>query len=217
MVSSINTTNIYELWYLWLKTTDPSTWTPLMRDTLVDCAEPFDVWWEERKQYFLPPFEMDALWVIDSEQEFAHHHDPSDPEGELIIALNTGLPASTLLKAVKKLLDERNLTYPVGRPAFDDTMADYFELYRRPDAPTTRALCNMLNVYLEWSKEQEKKNRGERPDPMWKIGQRLGLLEGSESFELERTMTATVSRYLKWAKVLRKNIIKGSKHFPEYK
>ena len=30
-------------------------------------------------------------------------------------------------------------------------------------------------------------------------------------------LTATVSRYLKWARELRKNIIKGSKHFPKYK
>lgn len=217
MVSNVNTENIYELWYLWLKTTEPETWTPLMRETLLDCAEPFDEWWEECKEFFLPAMDTTPLWVIENEHNYADHHDESDLENELIIRLNVGLPANTLLRAVKKLLDERNLTFPVGRPKFDDSAADIFELYRRPDAPTIRALCTMLNVYTEWSKEQEKKDRGERPDPMWKIGKRLGLLEDSQSDEPERTMTATVSRYLKWAKVLRKNIIKGSKHFPKYK
>jgi hypothetical protein len=217
MDEKVNTDNIYELWYLWLKTTNPKTWTPLMRETLIDCEEPFDQWWKECKDYFLPAMETTPLWVIRDEDDYEKHHDESDLENELIIRLNVGLPASTLLKAVKKILDERNMTFPVGRPTFDDSAADIFELYRRPDAPTTRALCTMLSVYQAWTTEQEKKKRGEKPDPMWKIGLRLGLLEGSQSDEPERTMTATVSRYLKWAKTLRKNIVKGSKHFPKYK
>jgi len=226
MTEKVNTENIYELWYLWLDTTDPMTWTPFMQEGLVDCKVPFDEWWEDCKHYFLPACDTTPLWVINNEHDYANHHEEGDPENELIIALNVGLPAKTLLNAVKKLLDERGLTFPVGKPKFDDSAADVFELYKRPDGPTIQVLNKMLNVYNQWCIEQQKKKRGEKYKALWEIGvdQKVNLEQVPQDGDTKKTqgmkrriLTATVSRYLKWSDTLRKNIILGSKHFPKYR
>lgn len=197
--------NVYELWYEWLKTTDSKDWSQLMKDTLVNCDEDFPEWWEECKQFFLPALDLTPLWVIKDENDYQLHHEAGDPEGELIVALNVYAPKLQLIRAFQKLLIEK-LPGKVGRPKHDDSAADVFELCRRPDAPTIRSLNIMLKVYKEWLVN---------PKPLWKIGEKLKLNPSSQSEAPERAMTATVSRYLRWAKTLRKNIIKGQ--FPKYK
>ena len=215
--------NVYELWYEWLKTIDPSQWAESAKDTLVDCEMPFEQWWEECKQYFLPAFDLTPLWVINNEDDYRLFHDSSDPEGELIVAFNVYMPTSAIIKAVRKLLNERDLTHRVGRPTYDDSGADLFSLDRRPDEPTIRTLNTMLRIYKAWISEQKKPKKEQQP--LWAIGiqERVNFAQipaADDSAKIisdkRKVLTATVSRYLKWAKTLRANLM-ASNTFPRYK
>jgi hypothetical protein len=215
--------NIYELWYEWLKTIDPSQWAESAKDTLVDCEMPFAQWWEAHKQFFLPFYDLTSLWVIENEDDYKIFHDSRDTEGELIVAFNTAMPTSAIIKAVRKLLNERDLTHRVGRPAFDDSGADLFELDRRPDEPTIRTLNTMFRIYKAWLSEKEKPKNQQQP--LWAIGvqERVVLsqipAEGDTAKTISdkrKVLTATVSRYLRWAKTLRGNLMDNNT-FPRYK
>jgi len=196
--------DIYELWYEWLKTTDPKDWTQLMRDTLLPLGEKFDEWWEECSHHFLPAIETEAMWKLENAEEAAWYL----KEGYPVIAINDYSPADHVIREVRKMLQSLATARSRGRPAYTDD-GDLFDLHQRPDAPTLQALSKMLAVYKEWK-------AGTRP--MWALGEKLGLNPSSQSEEPKRAMTATVSRYLKWSDTLRKNIVKGHrKQFPKYK
>lgn len=215
MNQKVKTENIYELWYLWLKETEPKDWTPWMQEALQNCEQEFEQWWEDRKQYFLPSLNSEPLWVIENEEDYKVYHEPGEPEGELIVAFNVYMPKQHLIKAFQKLLAER-LPGERGRPAFNDSDAELFELYRRPDGPTIRALNMMLNVYKARKEDKEK--------PMWAIGLECGVNLSAIPTETDtkktvsdkrKNLTAAVSRYLKWSETLRTNLVLGE--FPKYK
>ena len=215
--------NVYELWYEWLKTIHPSQWAESAKDTLVNCEMPFEQWWEAHKQFFLPVYDLTSLWVIEDEEDYKIFHDSRDPEGELIVAFNTGMPTNTIVKAVRKLLNERNLTHRVGRPEFDDSGADLFSLDRRPDEPTIRTLNTMLRIYKAWLSEKEKPKSEQKP--LWAIGiqEKVNLSQIPADGDTAKTisdkrkvLTATVSRYLRWAITLRENLM-ADNTFPRYK
>jgi hypothetical protein len=215
--------NVYELWYEWLKTIDPSQWAESAKDTLVDCEMPFEQWWEECKHYFLPAFDLTSLWVIENEDDYKLFHDSSDPEGELIVAFNVYMPTNAIVRAVRKLLNERSLTHRVGRPRFDDSGADVFSLDRRPDEPTIRTLNTMLRIYKAWLSEREKPKSEQQP--LWAIGiqERVILSQIPAAGDTAKTvsdkrkvLTASVSRYLRWAKTLQRHLMENNT-FPRYK
>lgn len=210
---------IHQLWYEWLKRTEVDDWTDRMKATLINCEEPFEMWWEDRRQYFEPGFEVEPLWVLKTDKDWHDHKDPD----ELIVHVNHYCTMQQITEALQELLRE-TLERKRGRPihATEDQM---FRLARRVDAPTIKSLEIMLLVYdmrrstsLTW----------------WQIGEAINLLPAKAGKALlksrdisgmdsnitqpddphdtavakKASMTKIVHRYHDWAKLVIENVVK---------
>lgn len=212
-----NFEDIHELWYEWLKTTDKKHWTGAtkaddklvwsdrVRDWFGDCSMPFEVWRAEHLENFEDhKKERFCFQVIKDEDGYRRWSDKSDPEGEMVLFVNMRNPKLELMRAFRQLLKDRH-PGSRGKPEHDDWRE--FPLAMRPEKRIIHVLNRMLDVYIL---------RTNTNLTLWEIGEQLNLNPNKKSDEVpKRVLTAIVSRDMKCARTLRKNIVLGK--FPVYK
>lgn len=204
--------DIYELWYSFLKRAydDPDiAVSKQVRTDFGDLSEPFREWWPEHKHLF-ERLDDNPLYVIKDAADYEYWACPDLPELDLVVSFNMYCSKAQLLEAFSNLLDERHLTKR-GRPPKPKKMSEYaVETYQ-----SLTALKRTLDVLDKRDKE-----------PGWKlyeIGENLNLCLSSmpekgdskkDTSDKRRVMSATASRYLRWAKEIKENVAQGV--FPQH-
>ena len=208
--------DIYQLWYEWLWTTDPKDWSEDVRDSFGDCYQPFTDWWPAHKHLFLPAFDPFNIYVVKDEADYRSYVDGSNPD-QLVVLFNLTMPRRSLIRALTDLLKERH-SGERGKPAHDDC-GDVYQLARPANRPTILLLNDMLTAYRRWENEKPRPKQytigfdlklgdgDTTSECKWKKGHKGA--DSPEGFDSKRVMTATVSRYLKWAKIVRANVMIG--------
>ena len=130
---------------------------------------------------------------------------------EVVVMCNLDVPKRTLMLAFEKLLDELH-ERKMGRPAFNNEMSDVFKLDARPD---THALQVRLDVFdkraegLSYVEIADTLNLIDRKTDLWKLDTPKDLAAQ------KAVKQSTVSRYLKEAEALIRNVEAGV--FPKHK
>ncbi|ATA56179.1 hypothetical protein CKY39_25300 [Variovorax boronicumulans] len=208
----------YRLWYEALQRSDRKKWSKRTREYLAfaDGLE-FDQWWEQVKEYFLPPEPFTVVPVDDEHQanewwgEYGY-----DPSVKLLY-VNLYTPSSILIRDFGRLV--RSLAKnKAGRPAIDQTLVD-LPLARPPNVPLIE---KMLRCYDLWLENQRRPHAARRK--LYEIGVLAKISPGyivedvndhtREAAAKRELMSITASRMIKRAKTMIQNVEKGQ--FPVY-
>lgn len=166
----------------------------------------FNAWWKATRALFAGPplvFTLDELKTV---RDFQHY------EGDrtvLLLVVNLFTAKRDLQRGFNEMLRK---TYPRkrGRPAWDDTIAEY-PLAARPNLPF---LETALKVY-------DVKQSAPKDKPLWKIAQEAGVgatyrtdKETDPEGRNRSKLAVMASRYLRRAEEMIENAGKGQ--FPKY-
>lgn len=209
----------YRLWYEALQRSDRKKWSKRTREYLAfaDGLE-FDQWWEQVKEYFLPPEPFTVVPVDDEHQanewwgEYGY-----DPSVKLLY-VNLYTPSSILIRDFGRLV--RSLAKnKAGRPAIDQTLVD-LPLARPPNVPLIE---KMLRCYDFWL-ENQKRSIPKEKRTLYEIGVLAKVSpqyivkdvndHSREAAAKRELMSITTSRMIKRAKAMIQNVEKGQ--FPVY-
>lgn len=201
----------YKLWFEYVRRSIPANWTQEVVDVFGDVwASDFDDWWEVRSKYFLPPEPVPLVVIEDLADYMRWEPGAFDELKEVVVMCNLDVPKRTLMQAFEKLLDELH-ERKMGRPVFND-WGDLFKLDARPD---THALQVRLDVFdaraegLSYVKIADTLNLIDRKTVLWKLDTPKDLAAQ------KAVKQSTVSRYLKEAEALIRNVEAGV--FPKSK
>ena len=197
-------TDMHELWYEWLKTTDEKDWSERVTDWFGDCSIPYAEWRKDHEENFHDnKTERFFFHVIEDVDDYESWSDKSDPESELVVFINMHNPKRELVKAFRQLLKERH-PGKRGKPKIDQWAE--FPLAMYPEPRVIESLKKMLKVY-------RLKQTGLH---LYEIGELLRFTEDRTEFsDKTHSMGALVGRYVTWYKTLQENVAKGI--FPKYK
>lgn len=201
----------YKLWFEYVRRSNPANWTQEVIDVFGDVwASDFDDWWEVRSEYFLPPEPVPLVVIEDLADYMRWEPGAFDELKEVVVMCNLDVPKRTLMQAFEKLLDELH-ERKMGRPSFND-WGDLFKLDARPD---THALQVRLDVFdarlkgLSYVEIADTLNLIDRKTGLWKLDTPKDLAAQ------KAVKQSTVSRYLKEAEALIRNVEAGV--FPKSK
>jgi hypothetical protein len=208
----------YRLWHEALQRSDRKKWSKKTREYLAFAdGLPFEQWWEQVHEYFLPP-EPFTVVPVNGEQEanewWSEYGD--DPSVKLLY-VNLYTPSSVLVRDFGKLV--RALAKnKAGRRPIDQTLVD-FPLARPVNA---RLIEKMLACYDLWLENQQRPLAARRR--LYDIGVLAKVSFGYEVKDVNdrsreavakrELMSITTSRMIKRAKAMIANVEKGQ--FPMY-
>lgn len=208
----------YRLWYEALQRSDRKKWSKRTREYLAfaDGLE-FDRWWEQVKEYFLPPEPFTVVLVDDEHQSNEWWGEYGEDPSVKLLYINLYTPSSILIRDFGRLV--RSLAKnKAGRPKIDQTLVD-LPLARPPNAPLIE---KMLRCYDFWL-ENQKPSIPEEKRTLYEIGV---LAKVSRTHEVNakddhreaaakrELMSTTTSRMIKRAKAMIQNVEKCQ--FPVY-
>ena len=208
----------YRLWYEALQRSDRKKWSKRTREYLAfaDGLE-FDQWWEQVKEYFLPPEPFTVVPVDDEHQANEWWGEYGDDPYVKLLYVNLYTPSSILIRDFGKLV--RSLAKnKAGRPQIDQTLVD-LPLARPPNVPLIE---KMLKCYDLWLENQSWTGRARRT--LYQIGVLAKVSpqyivknvndHSREAAAKRELMSITTSRMIKRANAMIQNVEKGQ--FPVY-
>jgi len=222
----------YRLWFEFLKISDKTEWSNAVAhdfdiDYFKDEFCSFEEWWPDH-QYLFWKIEMTAIEEITSAQHYeAAKDDGSLPEGPVVVAifLHMWVTKTELRAAFEEILKKYHKGKS-GRPEFQGD-GDCYNLYARPDTDMLKKILavykankNPENIGMSlWQIEEEASKETPVIDKtskfatyLWKQPQSdlsLDIIEARKNVQC-----ITVSRYLKCAEDILKNVVEG--RFPVY-
>ena len=183
----------------------------------------FRAWWTQRWRLFAVPTVRDLVEPI----KCFEHAENLDGREAAVTAVSEALSNSDRAVFVVNLLESKralrrdfgmklSAIHPgkPGRPKFDNTEADRYELYQRPDIESLRTTLKVYRLamrHVDW--------------PEWKVALKAKLrtdeegelIEGDLDTPLKKAvLTATVSRMLRRAEALIENVARGEFPNPEF-
>ena len=219
-----------ELWYEFLKLSDPILWSGDVAHNFGDLSGSFEEWWPSHKHLFreLKKHSIDEV-LTESDFEFfsSFRPSPKDP-GCMVFGIWMDRTKGELRLAFEDLLTKYHKGN-LGRQKFH-SVGDYYSFEFRPD---NVMLNKILAVYKIYSTDQKtpKKDRM----PLWKIeevvskstplilkagdkAEYLWTRTDKSSKELEvlrkKSQHNTVRKYINYAEEILKNVVIGK--FPVY-
>lgn len=202
--------DIHRLLYEWLNRTDRDQWSEALWLTEPDM--PFEQWWKENEEGLTNLADDDWCFQQVTSVDDYERNKWGDDEPELCVFVNMYNTKEALIEGFKQLLKEKHAG-KVGRPK--PRIYSDFEWCEVSGELTMRTLEIMLTVYDLRQKTSLK---------LWQIGEMLNMNPSQITLPddphkvlvaKKSVMNATVSRYLKWADTLKKNLCAG--RFPRYK
>lgn len=181
----------------------------------------FHMWWTEN-QRGAELFAEQPLTVKFGELATAADWLPYwDKETVLVVAVPLTMSKRALKGAFAKLLDSRHTGNKSGRPSMAKLKEVSTARYKLENNYTVSGLLTALAVYDLWVENQTKPKAEKLA--LWEIGKALNInkkaitrAESKLSYERldgRNVLSATVSRYVKQAKAMIENTIKGK--FPK--
>jgi hypothetical protein len=214
----MNEVSPYRLWYEALQRSDRKKWSKKTRGHLAFAdGLAFEAWWDEVKEYFLPPEPFTVVPVDEKHEAEGWWSEYGDDVSVKLLYVNLHTPSSVLVRDFGKLVREL-AKKKSGRPAIDQTLVD-FPLARPPNA---LLIQKMLKCY-DFGLENQKRTHRERRT-LYQIGVLAGVSpeylvkdvndRSREAAAKRELMSITTSRMIKRAKALIQNVEKGV--FPVY-
>lgn len=201
----------YKLWYEYARRSNRANWSEKLADDFGDAWNlSFDEWWEKQSEYFLPPPPVPLVVIEDLADYMRWEPGAFDELKEVVVMCNLDVPKRTLMMAFEKLLDELH-ERKMGRPSFND-WGDLFKLNARPDTHALQVRLDVFDARLKgWSyvKIADTLNLIDRKTDLWKLDTPKDLAAQ------KAVKQSTVSRYLKEAEALIRNVEAGV--FPRHK
>lgn len=151
----------YELWYKYLKETDPVTWTD---QVWIDFGGVFDQEfepWYSKAQFDLWGIQKSGVVAV---RQYSAAEDVVLNQNEMILVLDLTQPKDALLRGIEFLLWMKQEPRGAGRPEFHQYPTKY-PFACRPDVSS-------LEIALAaW--KLKKQHEEDNDWPVWKIGQEL--------------------------------------------
>ena len=197
---------IYELWYEFLRRTDPRDWSVAVKRDFMGVMElDFEQWFADA---YFDIFSPAARGVAPVRQ----YSDPGDihlnSKTETIIVVDLSRPKDVLMKSIDFILDLKQPLRKLGRANYHQLPAKY-KFKTRPD---TEALKIVLDVHDA---------KRDHPDwTLWEIGsyiqkthpillnQKLKMND-KDRVAKQKVLTATMGRYLARAEKIKAGVVKG--------
>jgi hypothetical protein len=199
---------VYEMWYEFLKRTDPNDWSvAVKRDFMGVMEQDFEEWFFDA---YFKIFSPAALGVAPVRQ----YSDPGDirfnSKTDMIIVVDLSRPKDRLMKSIDFLLDLKQPLRKLGRAKFHQLPAKYM-FAKRPDI---EALKIVLDVHDA---------KRDHPDwTLWEVGSYLQKLHPillkqklnktdtvAVRTAKQKVLTATFGRYLARAEKIKAGVVKG--------
>ncbi|MBB1601772.1 hypothetical protein [Variovorax sp. UMC13] len=208
----------YRLWHAALQRSDRKKWSKKTREYLAFAdGLPFDEWWGQVQEYFLPP-EPFTVMPVDAEQEANEWWgEYGDDASVKLLYVNLYTPSSVLVRDFGRLVRSLAKNKP-GRPPIDQTLVD-FPLARTPNVPLIEKMLGCYDVWLENQRRPQVARR-----KLYDIGVLAKVSTGYEVKDVNdrsreaaakrELMSITTSRMIKRAKTMIQNVEKGV--FPVY-
>jgi len=194
------------LWFEFLKRSDYSTASPIYKDFGNVRAVSFDEWFDKKRWLFFQ-VPVPAVRLVET-----------GDEDRFVVEVDLSQPRATIMRAFKRSLfiakHSRGERWKKGRPKKHSRQylrKAQYRFYRQPHIPSLQTILAVDDL-----------RKAEPKLKLWEIGERLRLNREQVTKPTDtpavRTakravMTAYVSRYLRWAKALKGNVVKGT--FPK--
>lgn len=198
-------------------------------------------WWKAYKELFSSEEPLFVINEVKTNAEFTNWFEEG-ADDLLALIINLAAPKDAIIKKIdmvlqrlnkKKLKKENELRIKAnpkastkkkqGRPKFDPSFYHRYGLTPVPSSRDIEALGIMLKVY-DACRREDAKQKGDRRKKRYEIGEELGIILTPtqktikdrivSSEEYRNSMTATVSRYYRWAKEIIENTEQGI--FPKH-
>lgn len=215
----------YELWYAYLKETNPSDWSESVRKDFagVLTSNNFDEWFSTETRLNLFPVygrnaeklpvrhlhgKKDESWIT----EWLHRMDDldeeaDDPSNYTVLVINRDYPRAMLMEKIERILSRQQPKKTPGRPEWKAPFSKY-TFARRPD-------ISSLEIAL--AAHQIKK----RGIPNWLVGnelaktfpilqeQRIRGENDPDKIPKKKALETAASRYLRSATAVLAGVVKG--------
>ena len=192
-------TDIHELWYDWLKTTDEKKWSERVKAWFGDCSIPYAEWQKEHEENFHDEKQEVSFFfqeIKDEDDYRSNRLDPADDDGSsIILFVNMWNSKRDLVKAFRQLLKERH-PGKRGKPKIDQWAE--FPLAMYPDERVMKSLKRTLKVY----------RLSETVLHNYEIGELLKFKVRDENSD-KHSLSTHVRKYIKRAELLQKNVMNG--------
>lgn len=183
-------------------------------DDFGDVTLPFWDWWIAIGEDLFSTGALDGVCELFTDDEVAE----ARSEGAYIVRVDGSCSREFLERMFRDFLDEKKISKTPGRKRFDDTH-EFLPARRNFDkTPDARSLKNSFKVLEKWLEKEEKHKKMS----LYDIGVAIGTINpqaiilktdvGEKQDDKKNSMTATVSRYLRWGKSILAGV--GEGRFP---
>jgi hypothetical protein len=215
----------YELWYEYLKETDPDTWSDEVRRDFggVLTSKSFEEWFSAEIRFKLFPVyglkeedlpvrnlsgKKDEAWISD----WLHRMDDLDEEADdpskyTVLVINRNYPRAMLMEKIERILSRKQPKKKAGRPEWQAPFSKY-TFARRPDISSLEIALAAYQI----------KKRG---IPNWQVGnelaksfpilqeQRIRGEHDPDEIAKKKALESAASRYLKSAAAVQAGVVCG--------